>query len=112
ILAFVAERIAGQLRKMDFLARSINDEFVMILPTAAEQTAGEVIQRIKDSLAECPFPVSEHESIKLWLNFGWATFWKDGESAQQLLQAAVLRKQQAKSSEPAAVVWFRKDYVN
>lgn len=112
ILAFVAERIAGQLRKMDFLARSINDEFVMILPTAAEQTAGEVIQRIKDSLAECPFPVSEHESIKLWLNFGWATFWKDGESAQQLLQAAVLRKQQAKSSEPAAVVWFPKDYVN
>lgn len=112
ILTFVAERIAGQLRKMDFLARSVSDEFVMILPTAGEQTAVEVIERIKESLAECPFPVSEHESIKLWLNFGWATFWKDGETAKQLLQTAVLRKQQAKSSEPATVVWFPKDYVN
>lgn len=112
ILTFAAERIAGQLRKMDFLARSVNDEFVMILPTAGEQTAVEVIERIKESLAECPFAVSEHETIKLWLNFGWATFWKDGETAKQLLQAAVLRKQQAKSADPAKVVWFPKEYVN
>lgn len=112
ILTFVAERIGGQLRKMDFLARSVNDEFVMILPTAGEQTAVEVIERIKESLAECPFPVSEHETIKLWLNFGWATFWQDGETAKQLLQAAVLRKQQAKSADPAKVVWFPKEYVN
>ncbi len=112
LLSFAAKLIGDQLRKMDFLSRSMHDEYFAVLPTASEKTAFEIIARIRKCFAETPFPVSENESLKIWLNFGWATFWKDGETAQQLTQNAQLRKAQAKSEEPNKVIWFPKEYVN
>ena len=112
ILAFTAELLGSQLRKMDFLSRSANDEFLIILPTASEKFADEIVQRIRDRFAAEVFAVSETEEIKVWLNFGWATFWQDGETAEQLLQNARVRKQQAKAEEPSKILWFPKEYVN
>lgn len=111
-LSFAAEKIATQLRKMDFLARSMNDEFLIVLPKASERTALEITGRIQSAITSTPLPVSEEESVKVWLNFGWATFWKDGETSQQLIQSAYTRKQQAKSEDPGNVVLFPKEYVN
>lgn len=112
MLEFTRDRIKEQLRKMDFLARTMNDEFAVILPTASEKTAAEIMERIKGSFANTPFPISEEESVKIWLNFGWATFWKDGETSNQLIRNAQLRKQQEKSQEPTGVLWFPREYVN
>ena len=112
ILEFTGDRIKEQLRKMDFLARTMNDEFAVILPTAAEKTALEIMERIRVVFAQTPFAISDEENVKIWLNFGWATFWKDGETANQLIRNAQLRKQQEKSEEPAGVLWFPKEYVN
>lgn len=112
LLAFAAEGIKAQLRKMDFIARSQNDEFVIILPTATEKIANEIVERIKAYFGDNPFGISETDEIKVWLNFGTATFWKDGETAQQLIQNAHLRKAQAKAEEPSKVLWFPKEYVN
>ena len=112
MLAFAAENLASQLRKMDFLSRAANDEFLIILPTASEKFANEIIQRIRERFATEPFAVTETDDTKVWLNFGWATFWKDGETAEQLLQNARVRKQQAKAEEPSKVLWFPKEYVN
>jgi diguanylate cyclase (GGDEF)-like protein len=112
ILAFAADHLQSQLRKMDFLSRSGSDEFLIILPTASEKFADEIAGRIKARFAAEVFAASETEEIKLWLNFGWATFWQDGETAAQLLQHARIRKQQAKAEEPAKVLWFPKEYVN
>jgi diguanylate cyclase (GGDEF)-like protein len=112
MLTFAAESLASQLRKMDFLSRSTSDEFLIILPTASEKFAAEIVQRIRDHFAGRVFPVSETEEIKVWLNFGSATFWQDGETAEQLLQNARVRKQQAKAEEPSKVLWFPKEYVN
>ncbi|HSI87774.1 MAG TPA: sensor domain-containing diguanylate cyclase [Pyrinomonadaceae bacterium] len=112
LLRFAGSTLRSCLRKMDFLARTMNDEFTIVLPTANEKTAQEIMERIRSEFAALPFVVSEHEELKLWLNFGWATFWADGESSEQLLQAARLRKQQAKSADGANVLWFSKDYVN
>jgi diguanylate cyclase (GGDEF)-like protein len=112
ILSFAAKTIRGQLRKMDFLARSINDEFVAILPNAPGSTADEIIERVRSAFASDPFEISGDDTLKVWLNFGAATFWHDGDTAQQLLQNAQIRKQQAKSEEPAKVLWFPKEYVN
>lgn len=112
ILEFTAELIKENLRRMDFLARSINDEYIVILPTASEKTALDIIDRIKAGVTKTQFEVSPGETYAVWLNFGWATFWKDGETAQQLLQNAQLRKRQAKSAEPSKVLWFPKEYVN
>jgi diguanylate cyclase (GGDEF)-like protein len=112
ILSFTAEHLTSQLRKMDFLSRSSNDEFLIILPTATAKFAAEIIDRIRERFATVPFTVSDTDEIKVWLNFGWATFWQDGETAEQLLQNARVRKQQAKAEEPAKVLWFPKEYVN
>lgn len=112
MLSFTAEKLISQLRKMDFLSRSSNDEFLIMLPTASEKYTGEIIQRIRDRFAAEPFEISETEQTKVWLNFGWATFWQDGETAEQLLQNARIRKQQSKAEEPSKVLWFPKEYVN
>ena len=112
ILEFAGARIKEQLRKMDFLARTVNDEFAVILPTASEKTAAEIVNRIEAVFAKTPFAFSENEDVKIRLNFGEATFWKDGDTAQQLIRHARLRKQQAKSEEPVGVLWFPKEYVN
>jgi diguanylate cyclase (GGDEF)-like protein len=111
-LAFAAEKISSQLRKMDFLSRSMNDEFLIVLPKASERTAKEVVDRIQGCLVSNPMKVSDDEQIKIWLNFGFATFWKDGETSQQLIQAAFMKKQQAKSEAPDNLLVFPKEYVN
>ena len=112
MLVFTAEKLTSQLRKMDFLARSTNDEFLLVLPTASEKFASEIMDRIREHFAAEPFGISETEDMKVWLNFGWATFWHDGETADQLLRNARVRKQQAKAEEPTKVLWFPKEYVN
>ena len=112
MLEFVSAHLASQLRKMDFLSRASSDEFLLVLPTASDKFAAEILQRISDHFAASLFAVSDTEEIKVWLNFGVATFWKDGETADQLLQHARVRKQQAKAEEPSKVLWFPKEYVN
>ena len=112
LFGFVADIVRGQLRKMDFLARSVSDEFLVILPTANESTAREIMNRIMIAFAQTPFKTSDGDEIKIWINFGCACFWKDGETAHQLLQNARLRKQQAKSEDPEKVLRFPKEYVN
>lgn len=112
ILLFAAEIIKEQLRKMDFLARSSSDEFLIVLPTASGNVTEEIIERIEKAFETNPFEIEGQEKIYLELNFGAATFWKDGETAQQLLQNARLRKQQAKSGASSKVLWFPKEFVN
>lgn len=112
ILSFASDIIKGQLRKMDFLSRSGGDEFLAVLPTAPEKIGLEIIERLERVLLTTPFEISDNQYTNLQFNFGWATFWKDGETAPALLQSALLRKQQSKSSEPGKVLWFPREYVN
>lgn len=111
-LSFAAEKIGSQLRKMDFLARSMNDEFLIVLPKASERTAVEITARIQSCLALSPMKINDEEEVKLWLNFGFGTFWKDGETSQDLISAALTKKQAAKSEGPGNVLTFPKEYVN
>jgi diguanylate cyclase (GGDEF)-like protein len=112
ILAFAAKTIKEQLREMDFLARTGADEFLAVLPTASEEITKEIIERIERAFISSSFAVSRREKINISLNFGAATFWKDGETISQLLQHADLRKQQSKSTEKSKILWFPKEYVN
>ena len=112
ILIFAASLIKKQLRQMDFLARSNGDQFLVVLPTASDKIASEIIERIEKAFKSNPFEFSEREKNCLQLNFGAANFWKDGETAGQLLQNAHLRKQQTKSGHTGKVLWFPKEYVN
>lgn len=113
LLLFAADKIKSQLRQMDFLARSRDDEFLAVLPTASVEVAREVIERVEKAFILSSFEISGEEKIHLQLNFGAATFGRDGETANQLLQHAFLRKQQAKSQDKEnKILWFPKEYVN
>ena len=112
ILKFIAEIVRNELRKMDFLARSTGDEFLLVLPTASEQTAANVVERLQKALAENAFSISDDDNIAIRLNFGTATYWKDGDTPQQLVRHAVQRKAQAKAEDPGTVAWFPKEYVH
>ena len=112
ILAFAAKMIKTQLRQMDFLSRSMNDEFFAVLPTAGKEIAETIINRIERVFVLRPFEISAGEKVHLKLNFGTATFLSDSETANQLVQTALLRKHQGKAEEISKVIWFPKEYVN
>ncbi len=111
VLIEITERIRGHLRKMDFLARTDSDEFLIVLPLAGEHSTAEVISRIDRDVSSRGIQFGELD-IRIGLNFGAATYWEDGETPQQLTQNAQLRKQQAKAEEAGNVVLFPKEYVN
>lgn len=106
ILYFAAEVIKNQLRRMDFLARSMSDEFLTVLPTASDETTQEIIERLNNIFDRSPFEISPEEKIIVELNYGTATFWQDGETPHELLKIAHLRKQQNKSSDNAKIIRF------
>lgn len=112
ILRFTAEGLLGLIRKMDFLARSNTDEFLILLPRLSESGAGEVVRRIKEQFAAMKFAIDEHQQVPIYLNFGTACFWRDGETPKQIMNHAILRKAQSKSETGENVYWFSKDYVN
>lgn len=113
LLLFAADKIKKQLRQMDLLARVAGDEFLVVLPTASEETAREIIERVERVFVTDPFEADGQEKIHLQLSFGAASFGKDGESANQLLKHAALRKQQSKSEyRNHKILWFPKEYVN
>jgi diguanylate cyclase (GGDEF)-like protein len=112
LLAFAGATIKKQLRQMDVLTRASGDEFLAILPTANEKISLEVTERIRRAFVVTPFRISERENVNLAINFGTATFWRDGETTSQLLKTARLRKGQDKSAEKSKVIWFPKEFVN
>jgi diguanylate cyclase (GGDEF)-like protein len=112
LLSFAAATIKKQLRQMDVLTRSSADEFLAVLPTANEKISAGIVERIKRAFITSPFPVSGSENVNLAINFGAATFWRDGETIEQLLKIALIRKEQDKSAEKSKVIWFPKEFVN
>ncbi|NNE67625.1 MAG: GGDEF domain-containing protein [Pyrinomonadaceae bacterium] len=106
LLEFVAERITDQLRKMDFVARIKNDEFLMILPKAGKEDAESVVQRIKADFEVVPFEQPGTQNLTVKLNHGTATFGDDADSAPELLQTAKERKQVGKGRDKGSVIKF------
>lgn len=112
ILSFTAQNIKSQLRQMDFLARSMNDEFYAVLPTADKEVIEKIIYRIEKTFVLDQFELSDKNKINVELNFGFASFNTDGETANQLLNIALIKKRQSKSPESQNVLWFPKEFVN
>ncbi len=113
LLAFAAEKIKAQLRQMDFLARMNGDEFFAVLPTASERITLEIIERIRKIFVLNPFKTASTESVHLQLNFGASSFGRDGETADNLVKYALLKKQQSKhAAGESKILFFPKEFVN
>lgn len=112
ILSFTAQNIKSQLRQMDFLARSTGDEFFAVLPTADKEVIEKIIRRIEKTFFLEQFNLADNGKINIGLNFGFSSFNTDGETANQLLNIALIKKRQAKSLEDQNILWFPKEFVN
>lgn len=112
ILAYAADIIKGQLRKMDLLCRTVNDEFLAVLPTASDMITDRIVERIQTAFTNDAYPISKNESFTVELSFGSATFLDDGETAKELLKTALTRKHHSKMGEDSSVVFFPKQYIN
>jgi diguanylate cyclase (GGDEF)-like protein len=106
ILSFAAVIIKNQLRGMDFLARSSSDEFLTVLPTASEETTLEIVARLEAVFQTSPFGLEAGNRIMIQLNYGAATFWKDGETPAELLRTAQVRKLQGKTPGSMKILPF------
>ncbi len=112
LLRFASDIIGEQLRKMDFLCRSMNDEFWIVLPTASDEITSKIVKRIEKSFSDRAFDLLGEKTYHVGLNFGSATFLRDGETTNQLLQKALLKKKQSKAGEENTVIMFPREYVN
>ncbi|MBE7515935.1 MAG: GGDEF domain-containing protein [Chloracidobacterium sp.] len=111
LLSFVAGELKRQLRQMDLLTRSVDDEFLVTLPTATESVVSEVVERLKAAFAGLRFDIDSEQSITVPLNFGQATFGIDGEDASKLLAVARSRKDGSKADLTSKVIWFPRDSI-
>ncbi|HMT07108.1 MAG TPA: sensor domain-containing diguanylate cyclase [Pyrinomonadaceae bacterium] len=112
LLNFVADKIKSQLRQMDFIARTRDDEFLIALPTADHDTATEIIDRLRTEFFDCRFRANDSQTTDVDLNYGHSSFGSDGESAKTIVASARERREQSKLSVRGSVVWFPKEYVN
>jgi diguanylate cyclase (GGDEF)-like protein len=109
VLNFVAQGLKEQLRQMDFVARALNDEFLIVLPTANDSVANEIVNRITTGFAGRKLAINDTQAVEVELNIGWSAFGTDGETPGQLMSFAQLRKEQMKSSTPSNVLWFPRE---
>ena len=112
VLNFAAQVIKDNLRQMDFVARALNDEFLVILPTADKEISHEIISRISTGFFGRRLAINDTQSVEIGLNIGWSAFGSDGETPGQLLSLAQLRKEQMKSTVPGNVIWFPQEQQN
>ncbi|HET6669778.1 MAG TPA: diguanylate cyclase [Pyrinomonadaceae bacterium] len=88
VLASIAGVIRKELRQMDVLARYAGDEFVIIMPTASQQMASTVADRIRSAVESQKFSVRTGKTVQLGLSLGIASFPADGETTEELLTSA------------------------
>jgi len=96
LLQVVAERLAGQIRACDTVARIAGDEFCIAL-TGVKTThaAGEVAQKLMDSFAHNPISISDSE-IFITLSIGISIYPVDGVNTTTLIKNADAALHQAK----------------
>ena len=88
LLANVSAVIKRQLRQMDILARYAGDEFVAIMPMASADVGQLVADRIRAAVEAQQFSVRTGRTIEIGVSIGIACFPKDGETAEELVNAA------------------------
>lgn len=79
------ERVRGQLRQSDHLARLGGEEFIVLLPGASLEKAIEIAERLRAAVAESP--LLEVPRVAVTVSIGAAS-WQAGETGPGLLARA------------------------
>jgi diguanylate cyclase (GGDEF)-like protein len=87
VIQTVAEIVSRMVRESDLAARSGGDEFILMLPGADRVKAEEIGQRIRNGVAKAAVE-QVGEVRRLGVNFGVASYPRDGEALSELIQMA------------------------
>jgi two-component system cell cycle response regulator len=113
VLKVFAQRLMSNLRSFDLVARLGGEEFAVILPDVSEQRAWMVAERLRNSIAESPFPVSHAESpIKVTTSIGAALIDAGAHTKVEVLERADKCLYEAKKGGRNAVVFEGKGKLN
>ncbi|MEH6471505.1 MAG: GGDEF domain-containing protein [Halopseudomonas sp.] len=69
VLRLVAKLISGRLRDTDFVARYGGEEFVVLMPETKIEAAREVIEEVRQAVADSPFNFGG-EPVQITMSFG------------------------------------------
>jgi diguanylate cyclase len=95
VIRKVAETIANDIRWEDFVARYGGEEFVVLLPGKDAQDALDIMERVRESVAEQTVKFQKHQ-ISVTISIGIATF--PYTSSEDLMDAADKALYQAKAN--------------
>lgn len=98
-LQVACKRMKEQLRSQDFFARLGGDEFVVLIPGASTDEEMEDIASRLAGVFEAPFLIEGYGAIQGGASVGVALFPCDGQTREQLLNAADTRMYQSKYSK-------------
>jgi diguanylate cyclase (GGDEF)-like protein/putative nucleotidyltransferase with HDIG domain len=97
VLQGIAAIFGKELRHYDVPARFGGEEFSILLPETTRETALEIGERLRRSVAESPFEVETSvDPIHATISIGVATFPQDGTNVTELIHQADLAVYRAK----------------
>src|SRR6185436_17714844 len=89
VLQGVAAVFRSELRNYDVPARFGGEEFCILLPETSRETAFEIAERIRGSVAASEFAVeTSTDPIRATISIGVATFPRDGNTVNELIHQA------------------------
>jgi diguanylate cyclase (GGDEF)-like protein len=113
VLKTFAQRLLGNLRSFDLVARLGGEEFAVILPDVTEQRAWMVAERLRNSIAESPFAVTHAEGqVSVTTSIGAALITHDPSTKTEALERADKCLYEAKQGGRNAVVFEGKGKLN
>ncbi len=98
VLCLVAESLRVSSRSYDVLARFGGDEFAILMPCSADETAGSLAEQLNQRLSGVSYRLPDHDvSIPLGLSLGVAVFPTEGPTRSEALEIADDRLRRAKT---------------
>jgi two-component system cell cycle response regulator len=88
ILRSLADRMTGNLRNVDMVARIGGEEFVVVMPDTNLSVAGRVAGRLLEKVADPPFEVTEALSLPVTISIGVAMRDDVGDTIETFLARA------------------------
>ncbi len=106
VLQQVAQRLRLILRRTDFLARYGGEEFIILAPQTPADRALILAERLRQVIAESPFPIADSLQIRITISIGVAVFPDHAQNESELVRAADAALYKAKQTGRNRVCLF------